>query len=356
MATEYYAVVLHFTPRLVQLGFVGEPRPHVELGPHSSMWNKFIPVSPDGIPRQYPGYLGTQSHALDFGARTKLVAAIENQPALVKVVDQYNADFARNTWTNWHTNEFRDLARLVKHCVSSSLLISAARCKLFVVDSGFLAVEKFQLGSALLGHGACAAFSFLPLDPLCAIAACLDDAIVVNFAWLQCTVAVLADLRTLVTEHYTQYSEESVHYGSVANIGSGEFEEVEQRLLGAFADTDDTDDSHLLHSELKTLAASIAKLILTLELDTRAKVAPNIVFVGRLPDIPGFKTALLKHLKSQVPHLPISGKQCLGAWAGASLYCSTTLLRQENKKWKHREISKDRLDTEAWREFQEVLS
>lgn len=356
MPSEYYAVIFHFTPRTFRLGFAGEPEPHVDLTPDSPLWKRFI--SNSSTQRQYPGFLETESHALDSSDRKDLVDAIERRPDLHTMVEHYNADYQDTRWTVWHHNDYKDLARLLKHCVARELLISPALCKLFVVDGDYLAVQKFVVSNALLMHKICASISFLPHSLMCAVASSVEDAIVVHIDWHDCSVSVVSDLRSILDNSYPDFTLETVHYNLAG--GNAGFEAIDA-LIGAALRKDklhleELDMEHPLNMVLSSecLPSEIASTIMGLGLDTRPKVVQNVIFLGAVAKIPGFKATFLSQLRRMLPTMAVSGKQCLGAWAGASLYCLTTLLRMEKSKWKHKEIYKDKLDTEAWKGFVEM--
>lgn len=356
MPNGYYAVILHFTSRSIQLGFAGESVPHVDLTPDSPIWKRFLPGNDTGVERKYPPFLMTESHSLDSRDKKLLVDVIELRLDHRKIVDQYNLDLAESRWTNWHHNSYKDLVRLVKYCISKQLLVSPSRCKLLIIDGGFLALNKYQLGSSIFGLKASAAVTFLPQSPLCAIAAGVKDCIVVNIDWHECWVSILSDLRSLLMATYPQFTLEWVHYSHILNSCLMEFKDVQLLLESPplSQETSGRESGHGLDMVFtgEGLPDLIARTIMKLEIDIRPEVAQNLIFLGSVSTIPGFKATLITQLQKRLPNLTVSGKQCLGPWVGASLYCSTTLLRQEQSKWKHKEILKDKLDTEAWKDFQ----
>lgn len=349
---EYYAVILHFTPRSFRLGFAGEPEPIVDLTPSSLLWKHFVSNTP--TERQYPWFLETESHSLESSNKTELLDAIDLLPELSLMVKHFNKDYNENRWTNWHRNHYRDLGRLLKHCISHEMLISPSLCKLFIIDGGLLAVEKYQVCQSLLAQRKCAAVSFLPHSVLCAVAASIEDATVIHIDWHECNVSILSDLRSVLEKTYRDFSLETVHYNLEG--GTLEFDAIEA-LASAPLHREQLEElsmDHPMKMILSGLPEEVARMILASDIDTRPKVAKNIVFLGAVGGIPGFKAVFISQLRKYLPSLTVSGKECLGAWTGASLYCLTTLLRQDKSKWKRKEVSRDKLDTEAWREFMET--
>lgn len=345
--SEYYAVVLQFSATEIKLGFAGESVPHVTLSPLSPTWKKFQPPT-TGQTQKLPRYLGVGSRALEPEEKAKLIESIQSDPSTKNIVGQYTADLNYGRWTHWHTNEYLHLARLLKYCVVQFLLVLPANCKFFIIDPNFPALQKYQLCSSLLKLKVCAALVFLPQAQLSAISAGLEDSVVVDFAWDECTVTVLGELRVLASATFHQYSEETVHYKVVETKGTLNFEEVQKLNTKS-----GIEDLKLL-SLLKGLPGKIADLILKLDIDAKAKVCENIVFTGALLESPGVKKAIIGEIQKLLPHLHISAKRTLGSWAGASLYCSTTLLRQDSRKWKHMEVSRDKLETEAWSQYLDI--
>lgn len=324
----------------------------MDLTPDSPLWKRFVNNIP--MQQQYPGFLEVKSHSLESEQKKDIIHAIELLAELSLVVEHFNQDYIENRWTNWHQHDYRDLGRLLKHCIARELLISPSLCKLFVIDGGFLAVEKYDISHALLEQKTCAAMSFLPRSVLCAVAASVEDAVVIHIDWHECSVSILSDLRLLMERTFNEYSLETMHYNS-AGEGSG-FDSIEA-LVGAPLRRDNLEELDLeqpLYAILSGLPKKVAMAILAMDIDARPKVATNVIFLGPIGQIPGFKATFVSQLRKTLPTLNVSGRECLGAWTGASLYCLTTLLRQEKSKWKHKEISKDKLYTEAWREFVET--
>lgn len=354
MPNEYYAVVLKFSPRRIELGFAGESAPNVDITPDSPTWKQFLPSYKVDSERQYPAYLMTKSHSLEPEDRAMVIESIELTPECRKLVDRYNLDLDENRWTNWHHNNYNDLARLVKHCVSSRLLISLSKCKFMVVDTGMLAVTKHQFSSAMFGQKAGVAITFLPHSPLCAISAGVDSAIIVNFDWDNCWVAVSSDLRLLLVSTFPEFSIESLHYAQAAKDSNLAFHDADLLLYSPLEPDLLETDEHTLCGALKELPKLIARLIMRLDIDVRPEVARNVIFLGEVAQVAGFKSMFISRLQAELPAMTVSGKQSLDSWAGASLYCTTTLLREKHAKWKHKEVSKDKFDADAWIEVLET--
>lgn len=340
MSNAYYALILQFSCCNVKLGFAGDAAPIVDICPDSAIWRRFTSLVDYG--RQYPEFLSTESHSLDSGLRKKVIDAVELQPELKSMVDQYNSDMELKRWTDWEQRGFLELARLIKHCISLELLVSPSRCKFFVIDHEYLGVTKLQLGQCILGQQSGVAISFLPVAPLVAISAFVEDAVVVHLGWKECSVSVVSDLRVILKMADTQCTLESLHYQFVAEEENFSFEEVESAIR---------QQNEKTSSFTQNILLLVSQAILKLDIDTRPKAARHVVIVG----CENFKSAILSEIQKKLPTLSVGAKDCLGPWAGASVYCSSTLLRHPRAEWKHMEISSEKLETEGWREFQAQL-
>lgn len=344
MANEYYAVTLEFSPRSIRLGFAGEATPHTEISWNTPVWNKF---QTNKIPQKaLPGYLETASHALSPEQQAQLT---ENVCELhEKVALTYRQDMTNNRFVFWQDDGYLALSRTLKHLLVAKLLISPGRTKLFVVDGGFSAVEKFQFCQALLTPTGIASVCFVPRSPCSAISANVENAVVVDFGWKDCSVVVVGDLRCILVDRFSRFSEEAVRYrleedlNSVGDLvvgRSGQKSVLENVLFGC-----------------DSLPQAIAQVIRKQAIDLRPVIAKNLVMTGELAHICGLKGRLIQEVQCLLPDVAVLGKETLGPMAGTSLYCSTTLLRHDRNKWKHLEVTREKLNTEAWKELQTAYS
>lgn len=337
MAHEYYAVVLEFAPRYIRLGFAGEALPHIEIGPRSSYW---IAPRSDAF---LPAYLEAQSHALEPEQQKHVLEAIESE--LQHVCKAFRLD-AEDNWANWNSDKYISLARTIKQLLVNKLLVSPNAVKLFVVDSGLAAVHKHDLCQAMLRD--VVSLCFIPRSPCSAIAANVEDAVVVHVGWEESTTVVLGDLRCVFVETSVDYLQEAIHYKLLEKTQQAGFDATETLIRKTSLDVQDNG----LLSLVEGLAQNVSSIISKQPIDMRLSLAQNLVITGQLSDIPGFKTRLAQEAQRRLPRSSVKVKKCLGSWAGASLYCSTTLLRHDRTKWRHMEITKEKL-ADSWTELQE---
>lgn len=302
MANEYYAVILDVHSRYVELGFAGESGPVVRADLTLQAWQLFAPE----IQRRVPLVLDWDSPLLS-PEQQKLVETAESEESNVRnAILQYQKDLQGKKTTDWSIQEFRPLARLVRHLLLYELLVSPDGVKLFVVDLGWLVLEKTFMCRSLLSLTAVSAM-FLPRDPCICISGMADDALVVDLLWPRLRLAAVGELRVVSVLENREISQEAAEYAK--------------------------------KDILSDVPAEIVKLVRKLPLDLRPLVALNVLFVGDLFELFSAKQACVAKLRELMPNLPFLGKQCLGAWAGASVYCSSVLLVQSRKLWRHREVT-----------------
>lgn len=342
MANEYYAIILEFSPRSVKLGFAGEPEPHISVDSASPLWKSFI--YPPTSETRYPSTLGLESHALLVSDKEHMVASLSEEQR--SAVSRFNKGFGLR-WFRWESDNYRTLAKLVKYLILSLLLVSNSSAKVFLVDGGLAAVQKFQLCEAFFARKVAVAVSFLPRAPCIMMAAGVENGLLVDLGWDECALVSVFDLRSIASKRLKHFGEENVHYLSLSQEkGTGEF-----------------DPSHITASNESLqavffssgLAKAIASEILSLDIDCRSAVAQHIVFNGPLAKIPQFTDNTLKDVNQIAGTVSVKEKVGLGAWCGASLYCSVALLKEEKSNWRIKEITKEKLQ-DSWEELQALNS
>lgn len=336
MPNEYYAIILEFTPKSVNLGFAGESDPHVSIEPSSSIWKSFVCFSESET--RYPSVLGLNSHALLVSEREQMVASLTHEQK--NAVSQFSKGFGPR-WFQWESDNYRTLAKLVKYLILSLLLVSNVSAKVFVVDGGLSATLKFQLCDAFLARKVATAVSFVPRAPCVMMAAGVENGLLVDFGWDECSIVSIFDLRCVSSKRLSQFAEENVHYLSQES-GRGEFSQLQ------ITAEDELIQAVFLSGDLsKAIWAEISSL----DIDCRSPVAHHIVFCGLLAKIPGLTDRILTDVKLLAGAIPTKEKRGLGPWAGASLYCSVSLLKEEKSGWRSKEITKEKLH-ESWNELQ----
>lgn len=332
MATEYYAVICEISPRALRIGFAGESIPLVCLEPSLPLWRKYRPSSDKDI---YPRLFDLDSHLLTPEQRKKLTKSVQNSPEDQSLLETYRKDAADGKFVFWGNDAFRALGRLMKHIITKELMVSPRNVKLMVLDYGYSAVERFQLCRALLGPAGCAhSVYFISRAPCVSMSASVEDAIIVDFGWLECRISVLGELRIVKETGLEELCEEVICYRALRDTGAG----IEETLDYLVKES----------SMLLDLPAAIARLVGDISIDLRPQVLQNIVFCSSVVPL-STQRELVKQIQQLLPKLQVSGKHCLGAWAGASIYCSTTLLKHDLYQLRDREVTAEKLATGAWK-------
>lgn len=339
MSNEYYAVILEFNSREIKLGFVGEASEHVKVNSESPLWRKLVPRTSSTA--SLPAFLEVDSHAISTEIQNEILQNLEDSEVYKELCQAYQRDKKDLKWFDWDLDNYLTLATLVKALLSTKLLIQPLKTKLFVLDSPFPAAKKSLLCKTFLNTKAVVAITFLPFSPCCCIASGVENALVVSMDWNSCKLIPVLDLRSLPPREFVQFSGESMHYSPSILHDSKTFQDIELEIQKCNSVVEE-----ILFSE-NCLPVKIADFVKTLQIDSRACVVGNIIFTGLRSQIPGVKGRLLTEIASNLPGLNVSGKVCLGSWTGASLYCSTTLLKMKSTEWKHMEISKLGFDKTA---------
>ncbi|QBM86653.1 hypothetical protein METSCH_A12990 [Metschnikowia aff. pulcherrima] len=332
MSNEYYAVILEIDEREVKLGFAGESTAHVRVTSKTRLWKDLVPHSESR--RSLPAFLQVDSHAISQSFKNDMLDELFSPGAYRDMLQAFERDRAEVKWFKWGSDNYRTLSAIVNLSLSSKLLVSPLKTKLFIIDKAYSALEKALVCKTFLRTNTAASITFLPYSPCCCISSGVENALVVALEWSSCKLVPVLDLRSLPAKELVQFTGESVHYSPTLSHKTKNFEEVE---LEIYADKGIIESALFLNGELP---AKIAAVVKGLEIDSRACVAENIIFTGSLSQISGVKGRILTEVASHLPGYNVAGKVCLGAWAGASLYCSTTLLKQKSSEWKHLEISR----------------
>lgn len=343
MSKEYFAVILEFNCQEVKLGFAHEPKEHVCIVPGHPLWDRYIMLeNRDHV----PSYLEFFSPCVDLELRKLLQSNAENDPKLSKMLLQYSSDGKNLEWYDWEADRFMALARLIRHLISSSLLISPSSSKLFLVDTGLSAVSKRNFCDAVFEQQASASVSFLSHSLCSSMASGVRDALVVDLGWKSCKMSSVVDLRIVDCSESIEVSREASHYKYVLNSEFKGFGAVEKQLWGA-------SDPNALHSfSLQLLPQMIAHIIKKSSLETRRRLAEHIIFTGKLSNCHLLLELILSEVSQHLHTIRASALENLGSWAGASVYCSTVLLKEEYEDWKNMQISYGQSDQEVASELE----
>lgn len=348
MPNEYFAVILDFTSRTLRLGFAGEPSEHVLVDPRSTLWHKFLPTT-NTTKSIAPHFLGLSSHAMEENQRNAIVDRMSQDKNYGDMLKLYHRDRDANCWFDWASDEYKSLAKLLKYLLPTKLLISPDATKFFVLDRGMSALNKQQLCRSFFSSRAAVSVTFLAHAPCCAISAGVFDAILISLCWDKCYVVMMSELRILHSESFPQYSGEAMHYGKFLSNEpktNATFDETEASIIS------ELDCANLLGAD--GLHVELRRILQHLPIDVRKALVTNVIFCGDCvaTDIPRIKARLMLNLDEALGPLKASAKESLGPWCGASLYCSTTLLKQDALEWKHMEITRGTLESKELQKLQ----
>lgn len=317
MANEYFAVILEVSPRLINVGFAGEAVPSVSLRPDLPIWKRYQPAYKE----TYPRHFGLQSHSISQEQKEEILELLKKDDLSRSSLNAYQEAHRGGNFTFWEQDNYRAVSRLLKQVVTKQLMVSPRHVKIMVLDNDSSALERFQLSSALLGPFGCAAsVYFIPRAPCISMAASVEEALVVDIGWLECRLSALSELRVVKQRGSIDYSEETMTYGK---------SESQEKL------------------ENSGLAALVGGFVGELAVDVRPQVLQNLVFCGASLEL---QRDLVKQVQGLFPKLRVSGKYCLGAWAGGSIYCSTSLLKHDMNALRHREVTMEKLRSGAWKD------
>lgn len=328
MANEYYAVILEISARKINIGFAGEAAPSISIRPDLPIWNRYQPPYKE----TYPRYFQLQSHSITQEQKEEILLSIKDDNESLNSLNAYQEAHRRGEFAFWEQDGYESLSRLLKHVVTKQLMVTPRYVKIMILDDDSSALDKFQLCSALLGPLGCAtSVFFIPRAPCISMAASVEDSLVVDFGWLECRVSALSELRVVKHTVTETYSEETIRFkGAESDDGS---ESAASKGFAKFAG----------------LPKLLAKLIGDLAVDVRPQVLQNLVFCGDIASI-DLQRHLVKETQKEFPKLTVSGKYCLGAWAGASIYCSTSFLKHDMNALRHKEVTMEKLRTGKWKD------
>lgn len=328
MANEYYAVILEFCARKINIGFAGEAAPSVSIRPDLPIWNRYQPPYKE----TYPRYFQLQSHSITQEQKKEILNSLRDDHDSLKSLNAYQGAHRKGQFAFWEQDGYESLCRLLKHVVTKQLIVTPRYVKIMILDDDSSALDKFQLCNALLGPLGCAtSVFFIPRAPCISMAASVEDSLVIDLGWRECRVSALSELRVVKHTVTEDYSEETVSFKEAENDD----------------DAEDTASKEL--AKFDGLPKLLARLVGELAVDVRPQALQNLVFCGDIAGI-DLQRYLVKETQKEFPKLSVSGKYCLGAWAGASIYCSTSFLKHDMNALRHKEVTMEKLRTGKWKD------
>lgn len=251
----------------------------------------------------------------------------------------------------------RRVERLLSRAYTRHLLVEAKNHRVVVCEPIlFPAPLRAVLTEALL-HGQHAhSVVYIPEPLLACVGAGVRNALVVDLGWHYCTVTPVFDLR-LVHEglHCTNRAGLTLHYALADQMASVEaeppsFDAVEAAVAALRCPSmeESITSSELQQCLLKVLFPStptdnddrgvvecVVRAVAKAPRDIRLSLLTLVVFTGGLAALEGLPDRILASVR--LTHPSVKAYQCLGPWAGASLYAS-----YESKVHPSMELLRDR--------------
>lgn len=330
MSNEFYIILVEFDTRSVKLGFAGERLPQSIINANSPLWNASV-FSTEKV-GDTPTHLNMGSHALEPDQRKQVEESLKDEKKYLAALRSHERDTPAQ-WFNWLSDHYRSLTRVIKTALSSQLLVTPRKCKLFIIDTDMSAAEKFLLCKQVLGFGCAASVLFLPHAPCSCLSAGTPDALIIRITWKNCAIVAVEDLRVVSVKTYQEFGIESLHYG-VVSADTDTFDEIQERV-----------ERHMQEPEyISSLASLVRRSIGLLSSDTQLKIREKILIEMSFPTSSSIQIPLLQSINWDMGNVKFKGVLALGSWAGASIYVSTTLLKRPSKLWKLMEVDRLKLD------------
>lgn len=365
---DFYPVILDIGPRYIRAGFAGESAPIATI--------KIINY--DNTPANgIPPYFNTNDASMTSDQQDMVISSlIESDPVVGKLFKVYNNDHAN--WMSMEKIPESDIQFLLLNIFKDHLIVSPSRTKVILIDSNISILNKSIISNILLFKVGVRSIIWLPESTLTVISACNTNGMVINIRWDTLYISPVIDLRVIhLLEDHNKLNGCSLHYKVVEKLlelndenvndllTKDSFELIEDFVLNAMyvRHIDDKAEDFQLYevsegvnipNKLRyeiieslffdkfTLSQEIITIVKKSPIDIRTILLQNILLIGEISNIAGFKARLMQEIRLLASSKAISNIN-LGLWTGCSLYCSTTLIRN-NEFWKSEEITRDKLN------------
>mmetsp|Transcript_4971 Transcript_4971/g.5497 ORF Transcript_4971/g.5497 Transcript_4971/m.5497 type:complete len:401 (+) Transcript_4971:1232-2434(+) len=367
-SNEYYPVILDISSTFIRAGFAGDSLPLVTI--NSVDQNDQSSLS------KVPPYYNVNDASMTSEQHDMVISSMLSSSPIIKRVSEI---YTRDHSLARHSNGIygNKLQLILSDIFINHLLISPSRAKIILVDSSYSILDKSRISKILLCKIGVKSIIWTPESSLHVIGANSINGLVVNVRWDALLVNSIIDLRIIShSEKSDNFNGNALHYKMIEKLielddedantllkSSDLFDIIENFIANAVyvRPIDDTkDDTRLfqiseginipnrlryevvesLFFEEDNLSQLIASTVIKSPIDVRAILLENLIITGETSNIPGFKSRLIRDVRKLVTG-NVSCKVTLGLWAGCSLYCSTTLVRQNEKVWKSQEITKE---------------
>lgn len=368
-SNEYYPVILDISSAFVRAGFAGDALPLVTI--------KSVDQNNHSSSSTIPPYYNVNDASMTTEQHDMVISSLFSSNAVLRKVSEiYSKDHSNNSRQSKSMSE-RNLQIKLSDIFVNHLLVPPSKTKIIIVDSNYSILEKSRISTILLSKIGVKSIIWVPEPMLHVIGANNSNGLVVNVRWDLLLINPIIDLRILNhLEDDKRFNGSSLHYKIIEKLI-----ELEDEAVNALLERNDLfniienfianavyvrpiddkeNDSRLfqiskgisipnrlryeviesLFFEEENICQVIASTVKKSPIDIRQVLLENIIIAGETSNIPGFKVRLIQEVRNLVTG-NASCKITLGLWAGCSLYCSTTLVRQNEKVWKSQEITKE---------------
>lgn len=369
-SNEYYPIILDLGQEFIRAGFAGDALPMATI--------KFNNRNVQVVANKLPPYFNLNDASLTPEQYDKVVSSlISSNSTIERLSEVYCNDILKIKLPQNISDN--NLQSVLIDIFSNHLLISPSRTKLIITDANYSILHKSRILKILLCRIGVRSIIWVPESTSSVISANSTNGLVVCFHWDSLLIDTIIDLRTIYhLEELNKFNGCSLHYKIIEkmielddeNINklierNDFFDIIENFVANAIyvrSIEDKANDltmfqmsegvfipNKLRFQVVETMffgENNISQLILNTinksAIDLKATLLDNIIITGEISNIPGFKTRLIQETRKLISS-KVSCKVTLGPWTGCSLYCSTTLVRQNEQLWKSMEITKENL-------------
>lgn len=339
-------VILDIGSRYIKAGPAGLELPYV------CVMNKDYPIT-----TQLPSFLELNDTSMDLSQYGEIMLHLDD--SIIQLQNAYLLQLVN--WMNTLDelslhNNLREVFKL--------LLLSMSMCRVIVLDNGLSQINKYLISKILLLNMGVKSTQFVPENILSVISSNSANGLVVSMSWTSVQVSSVVDYRIVnELEDKDGLTGENLHFRIIEQLIEDDhpvladnrcFEIVQMFVLNHVFCGDESIDTKVViegyqfRQDLRNLiintlvpkvVSMIMKTINMTNVDVKPLLYQNIIFDGGLSNVRGLKSEILKSLRLQ--SLQVNAIKCLGAWQGASIYFSTSIIKRSRSTRKAQEITKE---------------
>lgn len=369
MSNEFIYIVLDIGSRYIRAGFAGDELPKVTLvnkgyNNHTSHHHYHY----------HPPFLQLDDHTLTATQYNDIIAKLDK--SMNQLINIYRQD--SGNWLDFRMDLKSYNIIIHQHLLElfNCLPIDLTRVRLMVLDDNgkFSLIEKYHLAQILLLKIGVKSLQFIPSNIVSVISSkeLNGNGFLIELNWSSFKISAVMDFRVIdLFEDFTKLTGINLHYKLMEELikinhpvieDKNRFDIVQRFILnhsygGSTVDSQspielDVDGykfpgrlrNEVINSMILDIIDHISNMLSTdntrLGPDAIRILRQNILFEGGISNIPGVKTKILQMLRQRLS-VPIKANKCLGSWQGASIYCSTSILKRSRSIRKSEELTKE---------------